>query len=219
MVSMNKSGYNGNVENRNIAGNYYPKYSTKKLIEGNLVGKFLNTVDYLVNQLNPADIFEVGCGEGYLISRYGKYGRKLTACDISEQIIARARILAQEKEIDINFLVKNIYELTTKQDKANLVICSEVLEHLMSPEMALNVLAQIANPYLIISVPREPIWRILNMARGKYLKEFGNTPGHLQHWTSNSFTKLIAKNFDILSIYRPFPWTVILARTKYQSNG
>lgn len=215
---MNQSENNENVENENIAGNYYPKYSTKNWIEGRLVGNFLLTVDKLVNQLKPTDIFEVGCGEGYLISRYAKDDRKLTACDISEQIVARARILAQEKEINIDFSVKSIYQLSSKQDSANLVICSEVLEHLEIPEKAINVLAQIAKPYLVISVPREPIWRALNMARGKYLKDFGNTPGHLQHWTSNSFVKLISGNFDILSIYRPFPWTMILAKTKYRSS-
>jgi hypothetical protein len=30
-------------------------------------------------------------------------------------------------------------------------------------------------------VPREPIWRIGNMARGRYLGDLGNTPGHIQH--------------------------------------
>ncbi len=33
------------------------------------------------------------------------------------------------------------------------------------------------------SVPREPLWRGLNMARGAYWGALGNTPGHLNHWS------------------------------------
>ena len=68
---------------------------------------------------------------------------------------------------------------------------AEVLEHLEDTEAAVNVLAQIATPYLVVSVPREPLWRILNLARGAYLKDLGNTPGHVQHWSTASFLRLL----------------------------
>ena len=37
--------------------------------------------------------------------------------------------------------------------------------------------------HLLVSVPREPLWRALNVARGAYLRELGNTPGHVNHWS------------------------------------
>jgi hypothetical protein len=99
-------------------------------------------------------------------------------------------------------------------DSAPLVLCCEVLEHLEFPERAVNVLADIADPYLIASVPREPLWRILNMLRGSYIKDFGNTPGHLNHWSRDGFLRILKKRFEILEIKSPLPWTMALCRAK-----
>ena len=39
---------------------------------------------------------------------------------------------------------------------------------------------------LLVSVPREPLWRGLNMARGAYMRDLGNTPGHVNHWSKRA---------------------------------
>ncbi|MDG2169878.1 MAG: hypothetical protein P8L44_18365, partial [Opitutales bacterium] len=67
--------------------------------------------------------------------------------------------------------------------------------------------------HYVFSVPREPIWRILNMARFKYLGDWGNTPGHLNHWSLNSFTKSVTENgFEIVEVLNPFPWIMVSLR-------
>ena len=48
-------------------------------------------------------------------------------------------------------------------------------------------MARVARRWLLVSVPHEPLWRALNVARGAYLRELGNTPGHLNHWTRAAF--------------------------------
>lgn len=202
------------IEDGILAGNLYPKYSTKNPIFRHLVDSFLSRIDRLVLTIDPPDIHEVGCGEGHLISRYSGQNKKLMASDFSEQVIALARELATSKGLDIDFRVKSIYSLLPEQDSATLVICSEVLEHLENPDQALQVLAGIARPYLLASVPREPVWRALNMARGKYLGDLGNTPGHLQHWSRAGFLKFLGQHFDILQVATPLPWTIVLARVK-----
>ena len=50
------------------------------------------------------------------------------------------------------------------------------------------------NGFILLSVPKEPIWRICNMARGKYWKDLGNTPGHIQHWTKKKFCRMVVNN-------------------------
>lgn len=95
-----------------------------------------------------------------------------------------------------------------------MIVCCEVLEHVADPEAALEILARLSRRWLLTSVPREPIWRVLNMARGKYLSDLGNTPGHLHHWSSNGFRTFIASRFDIVEIATPLPWTMILARPR-----
>ena len=93
-----------------------------------------------------------------------------------------------------------------------MVFLLEVLEHLDYPEIALEELKRISKRYLILGVPREPLWRFLNMCRFKYLKDFGNTPGHLNHWSKKSIIKLIEKKFGkVISVESVIPWTIILA--------
>ena len=57
-------------------------------------------------------------------------------------------------------------------------------------------------------------WRMLNMARGKYWADLGNTPGHLQHWNSKHFVALIARHMDIVAVAKPIPWTFVLCRQR-----
>ena len=88
------------------------------------------------------------------------------------------------------------------------------MEHLENPEKALSELARITKKYVIISTPNEPIWRILNCVRGKYIKDFGNTPGHINHWSSKSLKKMISKYFKIIEVKKPLPWTIVYGKNK-----
>jgi 2-polyprenyl-3-methyl-5-hydroxy-6-metoxy-1,4-benzoquinol methylase len=108
------------------------------------------------------------------------------------------------------FEVRSIYDLDPGHDSAELVVCCEVLEHLEHPEEGLLALQSITTKNLIVSVPREPIWRFLNMVRGKYISDWGNTPGHLQHWSKRGFMRLVSKYFLIEVIKTPLPWTMLL---------
>jgi hypothetical protein len=92
--------------------------------------------------------------------------------------------------------------------------CGEVLEHLTEPEKALLKLISITKKDLILSVPNEPIWHILNMLRGKYLTALGNTPGHFQHWSKSEFVNFVSKHADIIDVKTPLPWILVHCRPK-----
>jgi hypothetical protein len=94
----------------------------------------------------------------------------------------------------------------------DLVLGIEVLEHVPDPTAALAELERVSRGRLILSVPREPIWRFANMARGKYLANLGNTPGHIQHWSRRSFAELVGSRLEVVRVSTPFPWTMIEAR-------
>ena len=194
-----------------VVGNVYPKYSTKNPLARYLVRGYLSSLDRLVITVNPGSIHEVGCGEGFIISRFVEKGRTLTGSDFSRKTIDEAR--RNSPDPSISFKVASIYELTP-QDSASLILCCEVLEHLESPEKALGNLAKIANPYLLVSVPREPIWRILNVLRGSYLGSLGNTPGHFQHWSRSSFLHFLGQYFEVLKVETPLPWIMALCRKR-----
>jgi len=74
-------------------------------------------------------------------------------------------------------LASNI--LPPKSQSYDLTIACEVLEHLEDPGQALTEIDRVTKQSVLISVPQEPMWRILNMARGKYWSDLGNTPGHV----------------------------------------
>ncbi|MBV9387076.1 MAG: methyltransferase domain-containing protein [Chroococcidiopsidaceae cyanobacterium CP_BM_ER_R8_30] len=208
------------IEDGIIAGNIYDKYGTGNPIEKYLVAGFIHAVDKLFCSTNACNIHEIGCGEGHLSIALARRhpGVRLRACDLSQQVINLAIDNSIKAGVDIKFQVASVYDLSFEENTAELVVCCEVLEHLEYPGRALEVLCQLANPYLIVSVPHEPIWSILNLIRGKYLTRLGNTPGHVQRWSKASFIQLIDSYMDIIEVLTPLPWIIVLCRRRTMSN-
>ncbi len=201
-------------------GNHYDKYGSKNPIAQYLMQGFTNTLDDLVLQTGEKNIHEIGCGEGYWVMRWLMQGKKVRGCDFSNIAVNLAKQNAIEKKLPTHnmanqpiFSQKSIYDLSN-QDEAPLVVCCEVLEHLEYPEEALEMLVKIAKPWLILSVPREPTWCLLNLLRGKYMRSLGNTPGHLQHWSRTGFLHMVEKYAQIIEVKSPLPWTMVLCKVK-----
>ncbi len=202
------------VEDGVIAGNYYNKHETPNPVARYLVGGFYGALNELVARTGAKDIHEVGCGEGHLLKHIATSGRTVRASDVSSQVVAEAQALAKAQGLKVSFLVESIYDMQPETHGAELVICCEVMEHLEDPASALKVLSQLANPYLLVSVPREPVWRVLNMVRGKYWSDLGNTPGHLQHWSKRAYLNTLARYVDIVEVRSPMPWTMALCKAR-----
>jgi len=204
----------GIMKNKLIAGNIYDKYDTSNFIAKHLMNNFLKSLNILVGMSNATDIYEIGCGEGNLSIKLARQDRLVRASDVSPEIISLARANAESKKLDIKFTIANIYDLKPGPDSAELVICCEVLEHLQYPEKALKILSQLANNYALLSVPREPLWRLLNIIGGRYIKRLGNTPGHVQHWSKRRFLELLEPYFNVVKIVTPLPWLMVLCKSK-----
>jgi len=205
----------GDTEDGVVTGNAYDKYGSNNLVVKRIMAGFEQSLQELIQIANPANIHEVGCGEGYWVVRWALEGRQVRGTDFSESVIAIAKENAVENNVlESLFTARSIYELSKNSDSADLVICCEVLEHLEKPATALSVLSEIAERYVILSVPQEPLWRVLNVLRGRYVKQLGNTPGHLNHWSRRDFVKLVSKWFDIVELRKPFPWSMVLCRPK-----
>lgn len=196
-----------------VVGNPTDKYGSTNPVYRRLMDSFCACVCGFVDRTGAADIHEVGCGEGHLARMLERPGRRIRASDFSEKIVDMARDLSRPSGSQIEFSVRSIYDLEPG-DAAELVLCCEVLEHLDHPESAVKVLAQMARPYLIVSVPREPLWRMMNMARGKYWSRLGNSYGHVNHWSSLGIARLLSSHLDVVEVRRPFPWTVILCKSR-----
>lgn len=205
----------GLIEDGIVVGNNYDKYNSRNPIVQQLMRGFEQSLAALVAQVRPKEIHEVGCGEGYWTLRWRAQGIEARGSDFSTVAIDIARNNAADRRLQPEmFSVGNIYHLQSPRDRAELVVCCEVLEHLDDPEEALRVLQRVADPWLILSVPREPLWSAMNMARGRYWRDLGNTPGHVQRWSSRAFVKLVSRYFDVVTMRTPVPWTMLLCRQK-----
>ncbi len=193
-------------------GNVYDKYGTRNPIERRLVGAFLDDVRELALRSGASDAHEVGCGEGELSLMLARQGIRIRGSDVSAEVVDEARRRAEAAELDVTYRAAPIESLSAPEDAAELIVCCEVLEHLDDPEAGLEKLASLARPWLLVSVPREPIWRVLNLARLKYVGDLGNTPGHLGHWSGNGFLNFLRSRVDVVEARSPLPWTIALCR-------
>jgi 2-polyprenyl-3-methyl-5-hydroxy-6-metoxy-1,4-benzoquinol methylase len=195
------------------AGNYYDKYRTANPIARYLMQGFLGAFDSLAAKVPVASALEIGCGEGELSIRLAKRGFSVRGCDISADIVEEARRRAADAGVEATFWTQPIESIDETKAEP-LVVCCEVLEHLDDPARGVDTLARLARPCLIASVPREPIWRVLNLARGKYIADLGNTPGHVNHWSRRGFLDVLSQRFDIVDVRTPLPWTMALCRLR-----
>jgi 2-polyprenyl-3-methyl-5-hydroxy-6-metoxy-1,4-benzoquinol methylase len=193
-------------------GNVYDKYATRNPIERRLVAGFLGDLADLVERAGAREAHEVGCGEGELTLRLARSGMRARGSDVSPEVIAEAARRAESAGLTVPFKAAGIGDLEPGADAAELVVCCEVLEHVEDPDGALERLATLASPWLIVSVPREPLWRALNLARLSYVGALGNTPGHLNHWSKREFLRFLAERLEVVETRSPLPWTMALCR-------
>jgi len=192
-----------------IVGNVYDKYNSQNPFARLLMAGFLKGVTELYNLAQPTSVLEVGCGEGALANHLLKHALKqparFVACDLSlEKVDRRSDPL-------IEFNEASIYDLPYSENEFEFVVCCEVLEHLENPHLGIAEIARVAEKGVLLSTPWEPIWRLLNLARGKYVKELGNTPGHIQHFGRHELIKLVQFRLKVIQKRTPLPWTIILA--------
>jgi ubiquinone/menaquinone biosynthesis C-methylase UbiE len=99
-----------------------------------------------------------------------------------------------------------------RDNSFDLILCTEVLEHVRQPDLLLAELQRLARKYVLLSAPNEPFFRAANFLRGKHWKRLGNDPEHLFNWTARQFLSLVRDRFEIVEVSHPFPWTMVLAR-------
>ena len=195
-----------------VTGNTYDKYGSTNPVVRRLMGSFERTLDGLMASAAPRSLLDVGCGEGVLVQRWAHSlpGMRVVGIDLQEESIQAG--WAQREAPNLEYRTMPAEDLPFAADEFDLATAVEVLEHVPDPQHTLAEMARCAERHLLVSVPREPLWRMLNMARGAYVGQLGNTPGHLNHWSKRSFVKLLARHGEVVEARSPFPWTMLLVR-------
>lgn len=187
-------------------GNSYDKYGVEHPIERRLVDGFLRALDEVLPDTPPRRVLEVGVGEGEISARVRQRFPEATVVGIDLYDLSLAEQWRKRGGLGA---FADVVGLPFPDDTFDLVLGIEVLEHVPVPEHALKEIRRVGRQHFVLSVPREPVWRIANLARGRYVRDLGNTPGHVNHWTTRKFRKLVDAYVDVRATRTPFPWTVV----------
>ena len=195
-----------------VTGNTYDKYGSGNPLVRRLMAGFQRSLDELLERADPDSLLDVGCGEGVLVQRMAQrlHSRRVVGIDVQEASIQAG--WSRNQAPNLEYRTMHAEELPFAEDEFDTVSAIEVLEHLPDPERTLAQMARCAQRHLLVSVPREPMWRVLNMARGAYWSQLGNTPGHLSHWSRSAFVRLLSRHGEVVEARSPFPWTMLLVR-------
>jgi 2-polyprenyl-3-methyl-5-hydroxy-6-metoxy-1,4-benzoquinol methylase len=194
-------------------GNTFDKYGSTNPVVRRLMAGFELALDELFTLAGPRSILDVGCGEGVLTEQWAARLRdgRVIGLDLPDPKLEAE--WAGRSRANLEFVAGDVSDgLAYADGEFELVCATEVLEHVPAPERAVAEMARAASRHLIVSVPHEPLWRILNVARGAYLGQLGNTPGHVNHWSRRGFVRLLSRHGEVLETRSPFPWTIVLVR-------
>lgn len=193
-----------------VTGNTYDKYGSANPVVRRLMSGFERTLDELFAEAAPRSVLDVGCGEGVLVQRWARRlgDGRVVGIDLEEESIQAG--WAAHQAPNLEYRVMEAANLPFADGEFDLASAVEVLEHVPDPEHTVAEMARCAQRHLLVSVPREPLWRMLNLARGAYWPALGNTPGHVNHWSRGAFVELLGRHGEVSEVRSPFPWTMLL---------
>jgi 2-polyprenyl-3-methyl-5-hydroxy-6-metoxy-1,4-benzoquinol methylase len=194
-----------------VTGNHTPKYTAKNPAIRWLTNRWLArldaTIDHITASSRPTRPLEVGAGEGVISARLHERFGSCVGLDLPDDILREE----WRTRPGPHYLNGDAQQLPFADDSFDLIVCVEVLEHLVDPAQGLREIARVGTKHLLLSVPREPIFRGCNLFTGRYVKDLGNTPGHFNHWSTRSFKRFVSEVAEVREVRTPFPWTVIWA--------
>jgi SAM-dependent methyltransferase len=198
-----------------VTGNTYDKYGSTNPVVRRLMARFEGTLEELFTEADPQSLLDVGCGEAVLTHQWATQlgdQRRVVGIDLDDPSLHAQ--WSKRTAPNLEYRVMKAENLPFADGEFDLAAAIEVLEHVPDPEHTVAEMARAAQRWLLVSVPREPLWRGLNMARGAYWKDLGNTPGHVNHWSKRSFVALLSRHGEVVQARSPFPWTMLLVRLR-----
>lgn len=191
----------------------YEKHQNNNPLSKVLLKNFYKELLIMAKKIPNESILDVGCGEGFTLSELKKngIGKRLEGIEYIQEALDIGKKLFP----DFTFKKGDIYRLPYKDNTFDIVVCTEVLEHLDKPKDALKELQRVSKKHLILSVPNEPYFTFQRIIRGKNLFHLGAHPEHIQWWTHSAFLTFLVKNgLKVMDKKAPFAWTLVLAAKK-----
>lgn len=144
----------------------------------------------IVRRLQPRWMLDVGCGDGRLARaiRSRCPGVQIHGCDLSGAALARSSGLDRHERVDLDG-----GRLPAEDAQFDLVIASEVLEHLVHPDRAVAECARVLQPggHLLVTVPNVAFWRFRLQALLGDVPSVTADERHLHSFNAASLRRLV----------------------------
>lgn len=186
----------------------YKSRSDEPLVDWQWHEPSLRNITHLILKRVPGGggrALDVGCGTGRVTFALAERGWDVTGVDIEPRVIEIASRLARSRTDPPRFHVADLGDVeAVEQDGYDLVVCSEVLEHVVDDAALAATLYRALRPggRVIVTVPYDPRkWSVLD--------EYG---GHVRRYTAPQIARTLGQ-FDDLRIYiTGFPFYRLLLR-------
>jgi ubiquinone/menaquinone biosynthesis C-methylase UbiE len=187
----------------------HQKFENPNPIQKFLIGRFHHQISEAIAGLQPGNLLELGCGEGFFLNALKKRLPDLPVLglDYSDEALVNGKKVFPNLPLEKG----DIYKIAQPDASWDVVVASEVLEHLEHPDEALRELRRVTKRYVVLSVPHEPWFRLSNLARGRNIKRLGNHPEHINLWSASAFKGFVGEFLTVERVISSFPWTIVVA--------
>ena len=189
------------------------KYTNQNPVHRLSLGRFYDAVAEQLTAIQPTSVLDFGCGEGYILDMMADRDVPLSnyeGVDLRPDALAAAK----KRWPHNTFVNADLFDSTFDQKRYHTVMSLEVFEHLFEPEKALKRLVSLADEYLLLTVPNEPWFQMMNLIRGRDLIRLGNHPEHINHWNKTLFAEFVSQHAEVVRVITRFPFIVLVARPR-----
>jgi 2-polyprenyl-3-methyl-5-hydroxy-6-metoxy-1,4-benzoquinol methylase len=144
--------------------------------------------EFFTSYYNGRKVLDAACGSGYGSYHIANSGAKsVLGVDISSQSVANAK----SKYVNPNLSYKNAdcSDLRVLNEKFDLIVSFETLEHLNDPRQFIKSAAEILNPggYFICSTPNK-----MRLSGAGYINQY-----HLNELSYDEFLEAMSQSFEV----------------------
>ncbi len=159
-------------------------------------------------EINDKKILDIGCGDGVLTHMLASCGSEVTGLDSSEEAISFARDKTRG-ERGLVFQVGDAYKLPFDDGKFDIVVSSELIEHLQNPTIFLKEISRVwnGNGPLIISTPIK-------------LTKTPSDHNHVREYFFEEFKAMLQEHFTLVEVEKSHPvfWKEFHAKKIFQKR-
>lgn len=166
-------------------------------------------------------VLDAGCGNGYIAGKLAELGHKVVGIDLAEDGIA----IARNAYPNLRFEVCSVYDdLKRVVNNVDLVVSSEVIEHLFYPRIFLSNMHDVIRPggHIILTTPyhgylKNLLISLLGMWDKHHTVDWDG--GHIKFFSEQSISRLLRLGGFSNVVFRnagrlPLLWKSMVCRAK-----